>query len=99
MAGRMLGLGLLSGGYGEDELIRAGAFRVFPDPADIASTASATAPRRSAGFLPAVSQGFQPAGFPQITITRKSLRANYSRREFLESPAFRRWGARTASRP
>ncbi len=32
---RMLGLGLLSGGYGEDELIRAGAFRVFRDPADL----------------------------------------------------------------
>lgn len=30
---RMLGIGLLSGGYGEDELIRAGAFRVFRDAA------------------------------------------------------------------
>ena len=26
----MLSIGLLSGGYGEDELVRAGAFRVFP---------------------------------------------------------------------
>jgi hypothetical protein len=26
---------LLSGGYGEDELVRAGAFRVYEDPADL----------------------------------------------------------------
>lgn len=32
---RMLGIGLLSGGYGEDELIRAGALRVCRDPADL----------------------------------------------------------------
>jgi HAD superfamily hydrolase (TIGR01509 family) len=30
---RALGVGLLSGGYGEDELIRAGAYRVYEDPA------------------------------------------------------------------
>jgi HAD superfamily hydrolase (TIGR01549 family) len=30
---RALGIGLLSGGYGEDELARAGAYRVFADPA------------------------------------------------------------------
>jgi HAD superfamily hydrolase (TIGR01549 family) len=30
-----LGVGLLSGGYGEDELIRAGAYRVYQDPADL----------------------------------------------------------------
>jgi len=30
-----LGIGLLSGGYGEDELLRAGAYRVFEDPADM----------------------------------------------------------------
>ena len=29
---RALGVGVLSGGYGEDELVRAGAFRVFDDP-------------------------------------------------------------------
>src|SRR5512145_502819 len=29
---QMLSIGLLSGGYGEDELNRAGAFRVYPDP-------------------------------------------------------------------
>lgn len=31
----MLSVGLLSGGYGEDELISAGAFRVYRDPADL----------------------------------------------------------------
>jgi phosphoglycolate phosphatase-like HAD superfamily hydrolase len=30
-----LGVGVLSGGYGEDELIRAGAYRVYADPADL----------------------------------------------------------------
>jgi HAD superfamily hydrolase (TIGR01509 family) len=30
-----LGIGLLSGGYGMDELERAGAYRVFEDPADM----------------------------------------------------------------
>jgi len=32
---RMLPVGLLSGGYGEDELERAGAYRVYEDPADL----------------------------------------------------------------
>jgi HAD superfamily hydrolase (TIGR01549 family) len=32
---RMLGIGLLSGGYGAEELERAGAFRVCRDPADL----------------------------------------------------------------
>ena len=32
---RALGIGLLSGGYGEDELARAGAYRVYQDPADL----------------------------------------------------------------
>ncbi len=31
----MLTVGLLSGGYGEDELTRAGAFRVYRDPAEL----------------------------------------------------------------
>jgi phosphoglycolate phosphatase-like HAD superfamily hydrolase len=30
---RALGIGVLSGGYGEEELERAGAYRVFDDPA------------------------------------------------------------------
>jgi HAD superfamily hydrolase (TIGR01509 family) len=32
---RALGVGLLSGGYGQDELERAGAYRVYSDPADL----------------------------------------------------------------
>jgi phosphoglycolate phosphatase-like HAD superfamily hydrolase len=32
---RALGVGLLSGGYGDDELMRAGAYRVYEDPADL----------------------------------------------------------------
>lgn len=32
---RGLGVGLLSGGYGADELERAGAVRVYEDPADL----------------------------------------------------------------
>ncbi|HKO00115.1 MAG: HAD family hydrolase [Acidobacteria bacterium] len=32
---RMLCVGLLSGGYGDDELTRAGAFRVYRDPAEL----------------------------------------------------------------
>jgi HAD superfamily hydrolase (TIGR01509 family) len=30
-----LGVGLLSGGYGKDELVQAGAYRVYQDPADL----------------------------------------------------------------
>jgi HAD superfamily hydrolase (TIGR01509 family) len=32
---RALGIGLLSGGYGQDELERAGAYRVYQDPDDL----------------------------------------------------------------
>jgi phosphoglycolate phosphatase-like HAD superfamily hydrolase len=32
---RALGVGLLSGGYSQDELERAGAYRVYADPADL----------------------------------------------------------------
>ena len=32
---RALGVGLLSGGYGQEELERAGAYRVYEDPADL----------------------------------------------------------------
>lgn len=32
---RALGIGLLSGGYGTDELERSGAYRVYEDPADL----------------------------------------------------------------
>jgi HAD superfamily hydrolase (TIGR01549 family) len=32
---KALGIGLLSGGYGQDELERAGAYRVYQDPSDL----------------------------------------------------------------
>ena len=32
---RALGVGLLAGGYGREELERAGAYRVYEDPADL----------------------------------------------------------------
>jgi len=32
---RALGIGLRSGGYGQEELEQAGAFRVYDDPADL----------------------------------------------------------------
>ena len=32
---RMFSIGLLTGGYGEDELIKAGAYRIFKDPSDL----------------------------------------------------------------
>jgi phosphoglycolate phosphatase-like HAD superfamily hydrolase len=32
---RMFSIGVLSGGYGEDELTRAGAFRVYRDAAEL----------------------------------------------------------------
>jgi HAD superfamily hydrolase (TIGR01509 family) len=34
---RAIGVGLLSGGYGQEELERAGAYRVYHDPADLLS--------------------------------------------------------------
>jgi hypothetical protein len=33
----MLSIGLLSGGYGSDELVGAGAYRVYRDPAELHS--------------------------------------------------------------
>jgi HAD superfamily hydrolase (TIGR01509 family) len=32
---RAIGVGLMSGGYGQEELERAGAYRVYQDPADL----------------------------------------------------------------
>ena len=40
-----LGIGLLSGGYGREELERAGALRVYDDPADMLSHLDEIAPR------------------------------------------------------
>jgi HAD superfamily hydrolase (TIGR01549 family) len=41
-----LGIGFLSGGYGAEELARAGAMRVFDDPADMLAHLDELAPRR-----------------------------------------------------
>ena len=43
---RGLGVGLLSGGYGREELERAGAFRVYDDPADLLHHIDEVAARR-----------------------------------------------------
>jgi len=46
---RALGVGLLSGGYGEDELQKAGAYRVYADPADLLVHADEVGIRNIAG--------------------------------------------------
>ncbi|HEX6841079.1 MAG TPA: HAD family hydrolase [Stellaceae bacterium] len=43
---RALGIGLLSGGYGSEELERAGAYRVYDDPADLLKHIDEVAARR-----------------------------------------------------
>ena len=43
---RALGIGLLSGGYGSEELERAGAYRVYEDPADLLRHLDAVGGRR-----------------------------------------------------
>jgi HAD superfamily hydrolase (TIGR01509 family) len=42
-----LGIGLLSGGYGREELIYAGAFRVYEDPRDLLGHLDEVGVRRS----------------------------------------------------
>ena len=44
---RALGVGLLSGGYGREELERAGAYRVYNDPADLLNHLDEVGVRRS----------------------------------------------------
>ncbi len=44
-----LGIGLLSGGYGRDELERAGAYRVYADPAELLARADEVGVRNLAG--------------------------------------------------
>jgi HAD superfamily hydrolase (TIGR01509 family) len=43
---RALGIGVLSGGYGSEELERAGAYRVYDDPADLLKHIDEVAARR-----------------------------------------------------
>jgi len=42
-----MGIGLLSGGYGREELERAGAYRVYADPADLLARADEVGVRLS----------------------------------------------------
>jgi len=53
---RALGVGLLSGGYGQEELERAGAYRVYADPLDLLEHLDEVGVRRRA------SAGEGPAG-------------------------------------
>ncbi|MCW3099824.1 MAG: family hydrolase [Chthonomonadaceae bacterium] len=48
---RALGVGLLSGGYGQDELAQAGAYRVYQDPADMLKHLDEMGVRRSPGTV------------------------------------------------
>jgi phosphoglycolate phosphatase-like HAD superfamily hydrolase len=48
-----LGIGLLSGGYGREELERAGAYRVYSDPADLLARADEVGVRGLAPSPPA----------------------------------------------
>jgi phosphoglycolate phosphatase-like HAD superfamily hydrolase len=48
---RALGVGLLSGGYGEQELERAGAYRVYEDPRDLLVHLDEVGVRRQAGSI------------------------------------------------
>jgi HAD superfamily hydrolase (TIGR01549 family) len=52
---RALGVGLLSGGYGQDQLERAGAYRVYQDPADLLHHLD------EVGVRPVVPGGFTPS--------------------------------------
>ena len=48
---RALGVGLLSGGYGEQELEQAGAYRVYEDPRDLLVHLDEVGVRRQAGSI------------------------------------------------
>jgi HAD superfamily hydrolase (TIGR01549 family) len=66
---RALGVGLLSGGYGQDELERAGAYRVYQDPADLLPP-----PRRSRSAGGGVSSFFgQDCSVPRIYLPRSPI--------------------------
>jgi phosphoglycolate phosphatase-like HAD superfamily hydrolase len=47
-----LGIGLMSGGYGREELERAGAYRVYADPAELLARADELGVRDLAPGLP-----------------------------------------------
>ena len=80
----MLSVGLLSGGYGEDELIAAGAFRVYRDAQELLESLDElgiTLPElstgrrrrsRTAGAIVADRSADQPTGIEGSTMTRSS---------------------------
>ena len=62
---RALGVGLLSGGYGQEELERAGAYRVYQDPADLLRHLDEVGVRAGGdtappGLRPGASPGIEP---------------------------------------
>src|SRR5207247_3617279 len=77
---RMLWIGLLSGGYGEDELMRAGAFRVCRDPAELHASLDGA---RSAAMTGAVTPGTRHPTEPLIRNISDTARwvATYRARE------------------
>jgi phosphoglycolate phosphatase-like HAD superfamily hydrolase len=46
---RSLGVGVLSGGYGREELVNAGAYRVYDDPRDLLEHLDEVGVRRRGG--------------------------------------------------
>jgi hypothetical protein len=61
----MLGIGLLNGGYGEDELVRAGGFRVSRAPSDLHFADDRNAPAEGGEAVPSLmnSLGLRPEPF------------------------------------
>ncbi len=56
-----LGIGLMSGGYGREELERAGAYRVYADPADLLARADEVGIRKLLPGRPILAGGRRPA--------------------------------------
>jgi HAD superfamily hydrolase (TIGR01549 family) len=54
---RALGVGLLCGGYGREELERTGAYRVYADPADLLAHLDEVGVRVQPGISPAAVEG------------------------------------------
>jgi len=64
---RALGVGLASGGYGQDELERAGAYRTYEDPLDLPAILLA----------PTVESLFSDAGLAACHRLRLAVRVGY----------------------
>jgi beta-phosphoglucomutase-like phosphatase (HAD superfamily) len=68
-----LGVGLLSGGYGEEELARAGAYRVYQDPADLLAHLDEVGVREST-----TTEGVHPARWRSASTRSRSFRRTRS---------------------